>query len=51
MDSFSAFEGYEGFYPGEIMEGPARGSKILPVSFRAKGVARRDTTVAKRDIV
>jgi hypothetical protein len=51
MDSFSAFEGYEGFYPGEIMEGPARGSKILPVSFRPNVAARRDTSVAKRDIV
>jgi len=49
-DSFCAFEGYAGFYPGEITEGPTRGSKILPAYFRPKTVTMRDTSVAKRDV-
>jgi hypothetical protein len=36
MESFSRFESYGGFYPGEITEGPARGSKILPAYFRSE---------------
>ena len=42
MDSFCAFEGYAGFYPGEITEGPTRGSKILPAYFRSHVAARRE---------
>ena len=34
MDSFTDFESSGGFYPGEITEGPTRGSKILPATFR-----------------
>ena len=42
MDSFCAFQGYGGFYPGEITEGPTKGSKILPAYFRKKVAAQRE---------
>ena len=40
MDSFCASQGYGGFYPGEITEGPARGSRIYPAVFRSPGALR-----------
>jgi len=41
MDSFCAMNGsYEGFYPGEMAEGPARGSRIYPAIFRSPAPVR-----------
>jgi hypothetical protein len=34
MEAFTSYESYGGFYPGEIADGPTRGSKILPAYFR-----------------
>jgi hypothetical protein len=42
MDSFCAFQGCGGFHPGEIPEGPIRGSKILPARFRSHAAALRE---------
>ena len=43
MDSFCAMSGmYEGFYPGEISEGPTRGSKIIPAVNRAHAASLRE---------
>ena len=41
MDSFCAFQGYGGFYPGEMTEGPTRGSKIIPAYIRSHAARER----------
>ena len=42
IDSFCATNtSYEGFYPGEMAEGPARGSRIYPAVLRSPATLRR----------